>query len=303
MSETPPPDLPTADRDVLTRFLLERCGVRGVLVRLGDTWQTIRERGDYPAPVAARLGETCAATALFTGHAKVQGRLSVQMRGTGALGTLFAECSHDGQMRGLARHSEPLPQPLTPRAFGEGSMLAITIENQPPGAREPIRYQGLVGLAADSLAEAFEGYFAQSEQLPTRLMLAVRDGVAAGMMLQQLPGDEGDADGWERASALFATLTAQELCGLPGETLLWRLFHEEEARLLDVAPLRFGCSCSRERVAAVLGSLGHTEAMAAAESGMAEIICEFCNRHYHFDRVDIEQLFADLASPAPARLQ
>jgi molecular chaperone Hsp33 len=291
------------DRDALTRFLLERSGVRGVIVRLDDTWTSIRDRADYPAEVAARLGETCAAAGLLTGHVKVDGRLSVQLRGTGALNTLFAECTRTGHLRGLARYSEPVPNPLTPRHFGPGSMLAITIENQPPGVREPVRYQGLVGLDADTLADAFEGYFAQSEQLPTRLALAVHGGVAAGMMLQLLPEAQGDADGWDRTCALFDTLTREELCVLPVETLLWRLFHEEGVRLLGASPLDFGCSCSRERVAAMLVSLGHDEALAAAATGMAEITCEFCNQHYEFDRVDIEQLFTPPTGPAPDRPQ
>ncbi len=291
------------DRDALTRFLLERSGVRGVIVRLSDTWASIRDRADYPPEIAARLGETCAAAGLLTGHVKVDGRLSVQLRGTGALSTLFAECTRTGQLRGLARFNAPTPSPLTPRHFGPGSLLAITIENQPAGSREPVRYQGLVGLDADTLAEAFEGYFAQSEQLPTRLALAVHGDVAAGMMLQLLPETQGDADGWDRACALFDTLTPAELCTLPVETLLWRLFHEEGVRLLGASPLDFGCSCSRERVAAMLRSLGHDEAMAAAAGGMAEITCEFCNRRYDFDRVDIEQLFTPPTGRAPDRLQ
>ena len=220
------------DADTLTRFLLERSGVRGIVVHLDEAWQQIAGRAHYPAEVAARLGETCAAAALFTGHAKINGRLSVQLRGTGALRTLFAECTSQDTVRGIAHFEEPLPEPLTPRAFGEGSVLAITIESTPPGSREPTRYQGLVGLDADTLAGAFEGYFQQSEQLPTRILLATGDGRAAGLMLQQLPGGQGDPDGWNRVQALFETLGGPELAETPVQTLLWRLFHEEDARVL-----------------------------------------------------------------------
>ena len=108
------------DHDSLTRFLLERSGLRGVLVHLDETWRTIRHRAEYPDAIAERLGETCAAAALFTGHVKVEGRLSVQLRGTGALRTLFAECTAAGTLRGIAHFAEPLPEPLTPRAFGPG---------------------------------------------------------------------------------------------------------------------------------------------------------------------------------------
>src|SRR3546814_5552773 len=118
-------------------------------------------------------------------------------------------------------------------------MLAITIENRGAAGREPLRYQGVVALEADDLATAFEQYFRQSEQLPTRLLLAADAGHAAGLMLQKLPGDEGDEDGWNRASALFDTLRPDELLQWPAETLLTSLFHEEGVRLLGAKPLRF----------------------------------------------------------------
>ncbi|HEX5756454.1 MAG TPA: Hsp33 family molecular chaperone HslO [Arenimonas sp.] len=295
---------PLDDRDCLTRFLLERAGVRGVLVHLDESWQQIRARAEYPLPVAARLGEACAAAALFTGHAKINGRLSIQLSGRESLRTLFAECTAAGTLRGIVHYQEPLPSPLTPRAFGEGALLAITIESTPPGAREATRYQGLVGLDADHLAGAFEGYFEQSEQLPTRLLLTAQGDRAAGLMLQLLPGSEGDADGWDRCSALFETLGEDELATTPVETLLRRLFHEEEVRLLGQQPLRFACSCSRERVSAMLASLGAEEARAALADGIAEVRCDFCGQGYRFDADQIEELLRARASaPGSESLQ
>ena len=279
------------DADTLTRFLLDRSGVRGVVVHLDRTWADIVARAAYPIAVAARLGETCAAAALFTAHAKIDGRLSVQLRGTGALRTLFAECTAAGTLRGIAHYEEPLPSPLTPRAFGPGSILAITIESTPPGASETTRYQGLVGLEADSLAEAFEAYFAQSEQLPTRLLLVGHGERVAGMMIQQLPGAGGDPDGWNRIEALFDTLGGDELAAEPVETVLWRLFHDEEAKVLDRRPLAFACSCSRERVADMLRSLGPDEARAAMAGGQVEVHCDFCGQAYRFEHDEIEGLF------------
>lgn len=297
----------SSDHDALSRFLLEASGVRGVFVRLTDTWQAIRTRSPYPAAVAERLGETLAATALFTGHAKIDGRLSVQLRGTGALRSLFAECTSAGTLRGLAQFHEPLPQPLDPRAFGEDALLAITIENPPRDGRDAARYQGLVGLAADSLPEAFEDYFNQSEQLPTRILLAADGSTAAGIMLQRLPLAQPvgeDDDGWRRAMALLDTLQREELLALPVEQLLFRLFDEDSVRLLDSRPLQFGCSCSSERVASMLQALGRQEAVAAAADGQAEITCEFCSQVYRFDRDAVIALFAGTAQvPAPERLQ
>ena len=199
-----------SDRDHLTRFLIEGAGVRGVRVHLEDTWQQIRERvGDSVHQPAALelLGEAAAAAALLTGHAKVDGRLSVQLRSEGPLRTLFAECTAAGRLRGIAIVDEARGQVARELgALGDGAVLAITIENPSAGGREPVRYQGLVPLEADSLAGALEDYFRHSEQLPTRLLLTVDGERAAGLMLQKLPGDAGDEDGWTRATALFDTL-------------------------------------------------------------------------------------------------
>ena len=295
------------DSDRLTRFLLDRAGVRGVRVHLGDSWTQIRERDDYPPAAAELLGEATAAAALFTGHAKIDGRLSVQLRGEGRLRTLFVECTAAGTLRGIARLAEDDASPVSRdlRELGPGAMLAITIENRGAGGREPVRYQGVVALEADDLAGAFEQYFRQSEQLPTRLLLAVDASHAAGLMLQKLPGDEGDEDGWNRASVLFDTLRPDELLQWPAETLLTRLFHEEGVRLLGDKPLRFACSCSRERVAAMLQSLGRDEARAAVIGGSAQVRCEFCGQAYRFAADEVDALFSQPGpeAPAPGALQ
>jgi molecular chaperone Hsp33 len=281
------------DSDRLTRFLLDHAGVRGVRVHLTDSWAQIRSRDDYPLAVAELLGEATAAAALFTGHAKIDGRRSVQLRGQGRLRTLFAECTAAGTLRGIAQLAEGDTTVVSRdlRELGPGAMLAITIESRGVAGREPVRYQGVVAMEADSLATAFEQYFRQSEQLPTRLLLAADEHHAAGLMLQKLPGDEGDEDGWNRASALFDTLKPDELLQWPAQTLLTRLFHEDGVRLLGDKPLRFACSCSRERVAAMLESLGPDEARAAVIDGSADIRCEFCGQAYRFTGDEVEALF------------
>lgn len=292
--------------DALARFLLADAGVRGVHVRLEDACREILGRAEYPPAVAEMLGEAVAAAALFTGHVKVDGRLSVQLRGEGALRTLFAECTAAGTLRGIAQLGEgKVPRDLQEAA--PGGVLAITIENPGSGGRDPLRYQGLVALTGDSLADAFEDYFRQSEQLPTRLLLATDQRQAVGLMLQKLPGDGGDADGWERASLLFDTLGPAELLEQPADALVHRLFHQDAPQWLDRRPLRFACSCSRERVAAMLVSLGQDEVDAAvkAGNGAAEVRCEFCGQTYRFDRAEAEALFAgpEATSSAPEALQ
>ncbi|RZA33331.1 MAG: Hsp33 family molecular chaperone HslO [Lysobacteraceae bacterium] len=292
--------------DRQTRFLLPEAGVRGVCVQLHQTWADIRSHSTYPAGVRDLLGQFCAAAALFTGHAKVNGRLSLQLRSNQALRTLFAECTAQYTLRGIAQLAEGASEASGDlRALGDDALLAITIENPGLDPREPQRYQSLVSLQAATLCEAFEDYFQQSEQLPTRLLLAADGERAAGLMLQKLPGDEGDADGWNRAGALFETLARAELLATPAPALLHRLFHEEQVSLLASQPLRFACSCSRERVASMLHSLGQEEARAALADGQAEIRCEFCGQTYLFSEADVEELFALplVGSEAPERLQ
>ncbi|MDF2817923.1 MAG: heat shock protein Hsp33 [Stenotrophomonas rhizophila] len=296
----------TAQTDSLIRFLLPDAGVRGVHVHLDASWQQILSHGTYPPAAAELLGEATVASALFTGHTKVDGRLSIQLRSNTAMRTLFAECTAAGTLRGIVQLSGEGDAPRDLTALGEDALLAITIENPGLDPREPQRYQSLVGLGASGLDEAFEDYFRQSEQLPTRLLLAADGDRAAGLLLQKLPGDEGDTDGWSRASALFETLGKQELLDVAGNELLHRLFHEQAPELLGERPLRFACSCSRERVEGMLQSLGEVEARAAAEpTGSVDIRCEFCGREYHFPLTEFDILFSDavVSSPAPERLQ
>jgi len=295
--------------DTLTRFLLERAGVRGVCVHLDETWRHIRHRATYSGATAELLGEAAVAAALFTGHAKVDGRLSVQLRGNGPLRSLFVECTAAGTLRGIAQVDDGAEVSRDLRMLGADAIMAITIENPvaSPGGdrREPGRYQGIVPLEAESLTDAFEDYFRQSEQLPTRLLLAVDGDAAAGLMLQKLPGDSGDDDGWTRATSLFDTLAPSELLAWPVETLLLRLFHEDGAEVLAERPLRFGCSCSRERVQDVLTSLGPAEAEASVAERHAVVRCEFCGQEYRFTAEEIDALFT-VDTPSfgvPERLQ
>lgn len=293
--------LPTDD--VLHRFLLERAGVRGALVRLGPAWRELAGRADYPAPARSLLGEALAASALMTAHIKLDGELSVQLKTDGNLRLLFAECTDQGRLRGIVRWHDPLPDPL---ALGTlpGAVMAITIGNLERGQR----YQGLVELGADDLAGVLQGYFERSEQLPARLVLAADGDHAVGLMLQRLPGSGGhdavdDADAWPRVLQLTATLGAEELLHSAPHELLYRLYHEESVRLFEPRALAFGCSCSRERVAAMLRSLGRAEleATLAEQHGRIEVTCEFCAEHYEFDRVDVEYLLRDVpgaTSPA-----
>ena len=294
----PTPTTPTAD-DFLYRFQLEQAGVRGAIVRLGASWRQISANGDYPPALADLLGRTVAASALFTSAIKFDGRLSIHLRDSGALRLLFADCTHDGQLRGIARWDGA--PPTAPIRLDPGARLAITIEN----AITDTRYQGLVPVEDHDLAQAFEGYFERSEQLPTRIVLATDGERCGGLMLQQIAGSGGiamgDADGWNRVGHLLATLSGEELLRLSPEQVLLRLFHEENVHLQPAQPLAFGCTCSRQRVEDMLRSLGREENEAVlAEQGTIDITCEFCNRRYVLDETDVAALFVDAPPPAAA---
>ncbi len=280
------------------RFLLERAGVRGVLVRLGPAWREVAGRAEYPPALRALLGEALAASAMLTGNIKLDGALSIELKSTGALRLLFAECNDQGRLRGLARWDDPLPQPLALDTL-PGAIMAITIGNIERGQR----YQGLVDLQHAGLADALENYFVQSEQLPARILLATDGEHAVGLMLQKIPDEGGsdvvpDEDAWNRIVHLTATLGAPELLATAPEQLIHRLYHEESARMSDPRPLAFGCSCSRERVTAMLRSLGRDEVEAALASrhDEIEVICEFCAQRYYFDRIDAEHLLSASAA-------
>jgi molecular chaperone Hsp33 len=285
--------------DVLHRFMLEKAGVRGVLVRLGHSWQEIASRIEYPAPLRETLGQAVAASALLTGNIKFEGALSLEFKSQGAVRLLFAECTDQGRVRGLSRFDpETVGAPLD-LATQDDSMLVITV-----GHVEKGRYQGVVDLeGTSSLGKALEGYFERSEQLPARIVLAADGEHAVGLMLQPVPGEGGhsaadaDDDAWERVGHLTATLGARELLDTSPDQLLYRLYHEETVRLFDPRPLAFGCTCSRERVEGMLRALGRDEVEAALKEreGEIEVICEFCAQRYTFDRIDAEHLLS--ASP------
>jgi molecular chaperone Hsp33 len=167
------------------------------------------------------------------------------------------------------------------------------------GAKQP--YQGVVSVQGESIADTLETYFAQSEQLATKIWLYANEHNVAGLFLQQLPSDTSAKqvaeEDWSRISQLAATITDDELLTLEVETLLHRLFHEEQVRLFEPTVLQFACTCSRERVAETISMLGQQEAedILDAEGGI-EVACEFCNEHYHFDKVDVAEIFSGTVS-------
>ena len=320
--------------DQLHKFLFEGLPVRGVLVRLGSSWRELLSRRTsasdgghaFPAPVRSLLGEMAAASVLMQANLKFNGALILQMHGDGPVRLAVAEAQPDLSFRATAKVVGEVPGDARLAAMlnvhGQGR-CAITLD---PKDRHPGQqpYQGVVPLHGDQreplqkLSQVLEHYMLQSEQLDTCLVLAANDAVAAGLLIQRLPmagganlagevivsADEdhiGRNQDYQRIALLAATLTSDELLSLSPAELMHRLFWEETLRVFEPQTPRFGCRCSRERVAGMLRGLGADEVLSlVAERGEAEVACDFCGAMYRFDPVDAGELFSAPAGQRPA---
>jgi molecular chaperone Hsp33 len=291
------------DRDSLHRFLFEQYPIRGHLVHLDASWHALIEHRDYPAAVRTILGEAAVASLLLAATIKFEGVLSLQLQGDGPVHLLLAQCTSGLGVRGLARYrEEAAPDTSFPEGAGMSDLIGtgnLTVTVETDGSSQ--RYQGIVPIIGQRLAESLQTYFENSEQLPTRLWLYADEHGASGMLLQRLPGEGGTAaamdpqavdDAWRRVQLIGETLTADELRTLNDAEILHRLFNEDDVRLYEPAPVFFKCRCSRERVSGVLQGLGEAESRSIlVERGEVEVRCDFCNRAYVFDAVDVAQLF------------
>jgi molecular chaperone Hsp33 len=289
------------DRDCLHRFVFEHYPIRGHLVHLDAAWRALIEHREYPEAIRDILGEAVAASLLLAGTIKFEGVLSLQLQGDGSVHLLLAQCTSGLGVRGLARYrddeDEDSPGARGIRDLLGAGNLTVTLETD-DGAQ---RYQGIVPITGDRLADSLQVYFENSEQLPTRLWLYADDNGVSGMLLQRLPAESGRAsestapavdDAWRRVQMIGDTLTPEELRTLADVEILHRLFNEDDLRLFEPSPVYFRCRCSRERVAGMLQGLGESETRSVLEErGEVEVRCDFCNRAYAFDAVDVAQLF------------
>jgi molecular chaperone Hsp33 len=292
------------DRDSLHRFMFEHFPIRGHLVHLDAAWRALIEHADYPTAIRDTLGEAVAASLLLSATIKFEGVLSLQLQGDGPVHLMLVQCTSGLGVRGLARYRQDEPTDASAltgsiaNLIGTGN-LTVTLE---PDDRSQ-RYQGIVPITGQRLADSLQVYFENSEQLPTRLWLHADAQGASGMLLQKLPAANaapGESpvdvaaidDAWRRVQLIAETLTPEEMRMLTDAEILHRLFNEDDVRLFEPAPVYFRCRCSRERVSGMLQGLGETETRSIlAERGEVEVRCDFCNRAYLFDAVDVGQLF------------
>jgi len=283
----------TIPDDVVGAFQIEGEPVRGRVARLGPAIDEILRGHDYPEPVANLLGEACALAALVGSNLKFEGRLIVEARGAGPVRYVVADYDTTGGLRGYCRFdadevaaaSTGFLRPGAKTLLGEGVFM-MTVDQ----GSEMDRYQGMTSIDGETLALCAEQYFAQSEQTPTRVRLAVgREGEAwraGGFLIQYIAGDDARGDtleAWIRTQAFFETIGEDELLDteLASERLLFRLFHEDGVRVFGSKPLRAFCRCSQDRIEAVLKSFDRTEREDMVEDdGMIHVTCEYCSRVY-----------------------
>ena len=294
-------DLP--DTDFTQRFIFDESDARGEMVSLERSYAEVLAKHAYPEPVAQLLGELMAAAALLVGTMKFDGLLILQARSEGPIPLLMIECSSERDIRGLARYEADLIAPdATLTDLMPNGVLALTVD-----PTEGQRYQGIVDLDGETLSDCFTNYFLMSQQVGTKFWLNADGKRARGLLVQQLPADrikddDERAESWQHIIALANTVKAEELLSLDNETILHRLYHEEAVRLFDAQALRFHCSCSRERSANALVSLGLEDAqnLVVEHGGNIEIDCQFCNQRYLFDAADVVQLFAGAGIDTPS---
>ena len=302
-------DIGSTSGDTLQKFIFDNAAVRGELVEISDTWREIQARHGYPKAVRSVLGEMVAAGALLSANLKFNGSIVMQIHGDCPVRLLVVECDADLRMRATAKLA-PDVDVADDASLGDmfnvngKGRFVITLDpaDKVPG-QQP--YQGVVPLDGEDMASVIENYMLRSEQMDTRLWLAADDQVARGLLLQKLPRHSGkedqtkqateaeDLETWNRAAMLGQTVKREELLSTDIATLLHRLFWEETIRVFDPLHPQFHCSCNREKVGNMLKMLGEEEVESALnELGELGINCDFCGKHYSFDKVDCAQLFA-----------
>jgi len=283
----------TAFADQLTRFVFERAAVRGAVVSLDTAYRDIVACHPYPPGLQRLMGETLAAVCLLANALKFEGSLVLQFQGAATLRLLVVECSSTLELRATAQwEGEVADEARLVDLAGEdpGSRMVLTLD---PKDGSPL-YQGVVALQGESVAASFEHYLAKSEQIDSRLWLRTAGGRARGVLLQRMPAStEADGATWRRASAAMdrapSTFDAAD-----AHAALTVLFPADDVRAFRPRHPRFGCSCSRARVAAALRLMGSAEVDSIlAERGTVGVDCEFCNRRYEFDAAEARGLFPE----------
>lgn len=278
--------------NVLNRYLFEDLSVRGELVQLDSAYQSIIANKNYPVPLQGLLGELLVATTLLTATLKFEGSITLQLQGDGPVSLAVINGDHEQKVRGVARFDGSIDDEASIHDMLGKGHLVITID-----PKQGERYQGIVALDGNNLSEIIEGYFANSEQLRTRLWLRAGqdnsgDTKAAGMLLQILPDADDSEEHFDHLEKLTDTIKTDELFGLEVNELLYRLYNQEKVRIFDPQPVTFFCGCSRQRSAAAIRTIDRDEINSiVAEEGSISLHCDYCGTNYTFDKNEVDALF------------
>ena len=283
--------------DNIIPFAFEALPVRGALIQMSRSWRRMQRDHDYNELITETLGHAAAATGLIAQSLKFDGAITLQIQGGGALQMLVMQCTSQLNMRGMAAVAEGRSSAsfvdLTANAH-----CAITVD---AGERP---YQGIVAIEGESLSARLEHYFERSVQVPSHVALVANENVAGGLLLQQLPGEELDADDWNRLHFLAQTLTTKDFEGDAGLGLIAKLFAEDDVRVYKKRAVAFDCRCSKQKVEDILKMLGESESREAlGANGEIEVVCEYCGEKRLFDAVDVSRLFADNVVTGPRSVQ
>lgn len=277
--------------DTLQRFIFEHSDVRGEIAHLNESFTTITKQHAYPSSIHNLLGEALVASVLLCATLKFQGELTLQFQSEGPLKLLVVKCNSQYHIRGVAQFDkQKIKIDENPASILGDGQLVVTLQTKD----KKNYYQSIIPLHKQGIAHSLENYFAQSEQLVTKLWLAVDSNNAAGILLQLLP-EQTTRDReyfWEHAVRLGETLSADELLHLDNQTLLTRLFHDQDIRLFPSQPIQFACTCNKHRMENAIRTLGQVEAQSLLNKKQTIVVtCEFCNHHFSFDKIDVAAVF------------
>ena len=270
--------------DKIHRFIFDTHGIRGELVNLTDSCSRMLQDHHYPPELATLLQQTAAVSVLLATTLKFEGKISIQLQTEGKIKMLVVQTTHKLGFRGLVRYDKEAN--FSDDNFSDlvrGGHLSITIE-----PLKGKRYQGIVPIDGDNLAQCIESYFNQSEQLKTRIWLFNDGQQVFGLLLQALP-DMLSEDSFEHLVYLASTLTQEECLSVDGDIILHRLFHQESVRGLSVDNVKFTCGCSEKKMLDSLSLLPETEIdEIIASRGKVAVKCEFCLSQFSFSEVQIK---------------
>ncbi len=277
----------------IQKFIFESLPVKGAMVILDDSWETIANQREYPLGLKQLIAELLAANVLLTGNLKLDGKVICQLQDNPYFNLVVTECTNDLNIRATAKWDQDGALNLSYSDYLTKGRLIVSIDSKADGNL----YQSIIALNSNIVADILNNYMAQSEQLKTWFLIAYNGNKVVGFMLQQLPDVNFEFnDKIERIFMLAETLTTRELLADNLEKIIYKLFHEDNVVLMPEQAVRFACSCSRERVSEILRSLGkeELESLVAEQDGIV-VDCDYCNQKYKYTKHELIDIIMQMS--------